>query len=86
MPELVGDGGEGQAPDVVAVEAHRPQGHVVETGDQVGDGGLAGAGGTHDGGQLARHHPHVEVLESPGPGRLLVGVRGTPLGGRWAGS
>ena len=49
--------------DVVAVDAHVPGGGVVEAGDQLGQGGLAGPGGPDEGHRLPRRDAQVDVAQ-----------------------
>ncbi len=66
---LEGDGDLGaqrlprQAGDVDAVEGDAARGHLVETGDERGEGGLAAAGGADQGHGLAGADVEVDVLE-----------------------
>ena len=56
----------GHVPDVVAVDGDAALPHVVEPGDQVAQGGLAAAGGTHDGDGLPGLDVEGHVVEDLG--------------------
>ena len=58
-------------PHIDAVIGHGPLLHVVETVDEVGDGGLAGAGGAHKSDLLAGLCKEADVLED-GVGALVA--------------
>ena len=47
----------------MSVDAHTAGGYVVEAGQQVGDGGLAGAGGAHQGDGLAGRGTQAHVAQ-----------------------
>jgi len=49
----VGEGGESQVAEIVAVDANGALGGVVQAGDQIGEGGLARPAGAHQRHQLA---------------------------------
>ena len=57
-------GAEGDALEVVAVNAHGPFRYVIEAGEQVHDGAFAGAGGTHQGDGLARLHVEAHMMDN----------------------
>ena len=58
------------------VDPHPPPVQVVEAGYQVADGGLAGAGRAHQGGQLPRLYAEAHVLDGPRPSVRDGGNRG----------
>ena len=57
---------DGEVPDVVAVDGEGALGHVVETGDEPGHGGLARARPSHQGHRFARAQVEVEIGEHRG--------------------
>ena len=59
--------GERQVAHVVAVDAHRTAGHVVEAGEEPGQGRLAAAGASDHGDGLARPEMQVEVAQHVAP-------------------
>ena len=54
------------AAQVVAVDQDPALLRVVEAGDELGEGRLAGAGGADQGQRLARRHVEVDVAQRPG--------------------
>ena len=52
---------EGHPLDVVAVDAHLARRRVVEAGDELGQRGLPGSGGAHEGDGLSRRDAQVHV-------------------------
>ena len=67
------EAGQGEVPDVVAVDLHRAVPHVVEAGEQAGHRRLAGARPPDDGHRLARGDVQVEVGQHQLLGVLGVG-------------
>ena len=65
---------QGVVPHVHPVQQHRTAGHVVETGDQVHQGGLSGAGAAHHGDELAGLDGEVNAAE-----HVLTGAAGVVL-------
>ena len=63
---LLPQGALGDLAHVEAVDLYRALGHVVEAGNQVGDGGLARAGRPHQGDGLSRRDVEVHVVQDAG--------------------
>ena len=66
-------GGEGGVPDVYAVDGDGAGGDVVEAGHEVDDGGLAAAGGAHEGDHLTGLRLQVHTLEDGANGVVAEG-------------
>ena len=73
---------EGDAPHVQPVDAHGAAEHVVQPGDQVGDGRLASARGSDEGDQLAGRGAERDVGEHRRGGKLLEHGNGLQRGER----
>ena len=65
--DLAPERGQGDVPDIVAVDADGAVGGVVEPGQKVQEGGFAGPGGTHQGHHFAPAHGEVDVVEDVFP-------------------
>ncbi|CAE7229328.1 bsn, partial [Symbiodinium necroappetens] len=73
--------GAGEPGDVLALDDERARGGRVDAGDEVEEGGLAGAGGAHEGEEVAALDAQVEAVEGA-DGVLALGVLADELGER----
>ncbi len=64
--DLAVEGGLGDGANVDVVDEDGAFGDFVETGDEVGDGGFTGAGGTDDGDDFGGLDDHIDAIQDDG--------------------